>query len=79
MLTAGAASQHVDVYHDNGTDFISLSYTAHSAAYVKQQTEIDVIIQSFYGLTEDLMSGNVGARGALSWKGASSLSPHLPP
>lgn len=44
VLTAGAT---VDVYHDNGTDFISLSYAAHSAAYVKQQTEIDVIILDF--------------------------------
>lgn len=47
VLTAGAASECVDVYHDNGTDFISLSYAAHSAAYVKQLTEIDVIILDF--------------------------------
>lgn len=47
MLTVGAASERVDVYHDNGTDSISLSYAAHSAAYVKQQTGIDVIILDF--------------------------------
>lgn len=47
VLTAGAASERVDVYHDNGTDSISLSYAAHSAAYVKQQTGIDVIILDF--------------------------------
>lgn len=47
MLTAGTASERVDAYHNNRTDFIWLSCTAHSTAYVKQQTEIDLIILDF--------------------------------
>lgn len=47
VLTAGAVSKRVDVYHGNRTDFISLSCAAYSQTYVKQQTGIDVIILEF--------------------------------
>lgn len=54
VLTAGAVSKRVDVYHGNRTDFISLSCAAHSQTYVKQQTGIDVIILDFMSWHEKI-------------------------
>lgn len=53
VLTAGAVSKRVDVYHGNRTDFISLSCAAYSETYVKQQTGIDVIILEFMSWHEE--------------------------
>lgn len=53
VLTAGAVSKRVDVYHGNRTDFISLSCAAYSETYVKQQTGIDGIILEFMSWHEE--------------------------
>lgn len=73
VLTAGATSQCVDVYHDNGTDFTSIYSPQHNICKTADRNRRDY--SGFYELTEET-TGAEEDGGALDWKVL--LLHHLP-